>query len=116
MELLLEIVLNAAIDKKAVNPVVLDMRNLLGVADYFLICSGKNQIQVRAIADQILEKVAESGFPLPQKEGYRDGIWILLDFGFLVVHILQEREREFYALEQLWHDAKVVEIPSLITG
>ncbi len=110
MDHLLEIAYNAAVEKKAVSPVILDLRNLSGVTDFFLICSGQNQVQVRAVADNILEKIEESGLKLPQKEGYQDGVWVLLDFGYLVIHILQEWERQFYALEQLWHDAKVLEL------
>lgn len=110
MDRLLEIALEAVNEKKAIKPVILDLRNLSGVTDFFLICSGQNQVQVRAIADSILKKIEEQGFKLPQKEGYQDGVWILLDFGHLVIHILQEREREFYALEQLWHDAKAFEL------
>lgn len=116
MEQLLEIAINAALEKKAINPVILDLRNLSGVTDFFLICSGQNQVQVRSIADNILDKVSEYGFKLPVKEGYQSGSWILLDFGQLVIHILQEQERQFYALEQLWHDAKMMELPSLKMG
>lgn len=109
MERLLEITFNAAVEKKAVNPVILDLRKLSAMTDYFLICSGQSQVQVRSIADNILEKVHEYGLKIPLKEGYQNGFWVLLDFGHLVIHILQEREREFYALEQLWYEAKVVE-------
>ncbi|MGE5605191.1 MAG: ribosome silencing factor [Bacteroidota bacterium] len=112
----MEIAFNAALEKKAINPLILDLRNLSGVTDFFLICSGQNQVQVRAITDNILEKVSEYGVKLPVKEGYQSGIWILLDFGQLVIHILQEQERQFYALEQLWHDAKTVDLPSLKMG
>ncbi len=111
MERLLEIAYNAAVDKKAVNPVILDLRNLSGVTDFFLVCSGQSQVQVRAIADNILDNINEYGFKLPPKEGYQSGLWVLLDFGQVVIHILQEREREFYALEQLWHDAKLMDLP-----
>lgn len=110
MDSLVEIAYIAAIEKKAVNPVILDLRKLSGVTDFFLVCSGQNQVQVRAITDNILKKIAEVGLNLPQKEGYQDGIWVLLDFGYLVIHILQDRERDFYALEQLWHDAKIIEL------
>ena len=112
MEHLLEIAFNAALEKKAIDPVILDLRNLSGVTDFFLICSGQSQVQVRSIADNILDKVSEYGFKLPVKEGYQTGVWVLLDFGQLVIHILQEQERQFYVLEQLWHDAKTVELPS----
>ncbi len=110
MEHLLEIALEAANEKKAINPVILDLRNLSGVTDFFLVCSGQSQVQVRSIADNILDKAQECGLKLPSKEGYQNGLWVLLDFGQLVIHILQDREREFYCLEQLWHEAKVVEI------
>lgn len=108
MERLLEIAVNAAAEKKAIDPVILDLRSVSGVTDFFLICSGQSQVQVRAIADNILDRVNEEGLKLPQKEGYQDGVWVLLDFGQIVVHILQEGERQFYSLEQLWHDAKVI--------
>jgi ribosome-associated protein len=112
MERLLKVAIDAALEKKAIDPVILDLRNLSGVTDFFLICSGQSLVQVRAIADNILDKVSECDIQPPIKEGYQTGIWVLLDFGQLVIHILQEREREFYALEQLWHDAKTVELPS----
>lgn len=110
MDRLLEIAYEAVNEKKAIKPVILDLRNLSGVTDFFLICSGQNQVQVRAIADNVLDKIEEEGLKLPLKEGYQDGIWVLLDFGNLVIHVLQEWEREFYALEQLWHDAEVVQL------
>jgi ribosome-associated protein len=112
MKHLLEIAFNAALEKKAIDPVILDLRNLSGVTDFFLVCSGQSQVQVKSIADNILKKVSENGVKVPVKEGYQSGVWILLDFGQLVIHILQEQERRFYALEQLWHDAKVVKLPS----
>ncbi|NLW48344.1 MAG: ribosome silencing factor [Firmicutes bacterium] len=110
MDPLLKIAFEAVNEKKAIKPVILDLRNLSGVTDFFLICSGQNQVQVRAIADNVLDKIEEEGLKLPLKEGYQDGIWVLLDFGNLVIHVLQEWEREFYALEQLWHDAEVVQL------
>lgn len=109
MERLLEIAFNTAIEKKAIDPVIMDLRSLSGVTDFFLICSGQSQVQVRSIADNILAKVDEYGLKPPFKEGYQSGVWVLLDFGQFVVHILQEGEREFYALEKLWHEAKILE-------
>ncbi len=116
MEHLLEIAFKAALEKKAIDPVILDLRNLSGVTDFFLVCSGQSQVQVRSIADNILEKLGEYGVKLPVKEGYQSGVWILLDFGQLVIHILQEQERQFYALEQLWHDAKMMKLTSIKMG
>lgn len=100
--------MEAVMEKKALNPIILDLKNISPVADYFLICSGNNSIQVKSIADRITEGLRDLGRPLPAKEGYSDGRWILLDFGQVVVHIMHQTEREFYALEKLWHDAKIV--------
>lgn len=98
----------AAEEKKAIDPVILDLNGVSGVTDYFLICSGQTPIQVRAIADNIYDKIRDLGVTMPFKEGYNEGQWILMDFGALVVHIMRQQEREFYALENLWHDAKVL--------
>jgi iojap-like ribosome-associated protein len=108
MEYMLELIKEAVEEKKAIDPVILNLHNLSNVTDYFLICSGKNAVQVRSIADNIIDKVSETVIRLPLKEGYHEGRWILLDFGNVVVHIMQEADRDFYALENLWHDAKVL--------
>ena len=105
---LLALAKEAAEEKKAHNPVLLDLRGISGVTDYFLVCSGHNPVQVKAIADNILDKFANDAAPLPFKEGYNEGLWILLDCGEFVIHILRQEEREFYGLEHLWHDAKPV--------
>lgn len=110
MEQLLKLVEEAAFEKKAFEPTLLDLRGISGIADYFFICSGQTPVQVRAIADAISDKLEAAGITLPLKEGYHDSRWILLDCGSLVIHILHQQEREFYALENLWHDAKVIPI------
>ena len=99
----------AAEDKKAYDIIILDIRNISIIADYFVICSGRSSINVQAIAGGIVDKVKEelSGL-IPRKEGVREGRWILLDYGDVVVHIFQEDERRFYNLERLWGDAPVV--------
>lgn len=108
MEQVLEIVKEAVDEKKAIDPVILNLHGLSNITDYFLICSGKTSIQVRSIADNIIDKMNAAGLYQPLQEGYHEGRWILLDFGNVVVHIMQEADREFYALENLWHDAKVL--------
>jgi ribosome-associated protein len=108
MEPLLTIIKEAAEEKKAIDPVILNLHNISNVTDYFFICSGKNAVQVRSITDNIIDKINETGIRQPLKEGYQEGRWILLDFGNVVVHIMQETDRVFYALENLWHDAKVL--------
>jgi ribosome-associated protein len=110
MEKLLKLAWEAALEKKAEEPVMLNLAGLSDVADYFLICSGQSQVQVRAIADNIFDRLQTAGHPVPLKEGYQDGRWVLLDFGPFVAHILHQPEREFYNLEDLWHDAKRIEM------
>lgn len=105
MEQLLNLATAALSEKKAIDPVLLNVSRLSDVTDYFLICSGQTPIQVRAIADNLSDRVVAAGIGLPKKEGYQDGRWILMDFGALVVHIMNQSERDFYALEKLWHDA-----------
>ena len=105
---LLSLILEAVEEKKAINPVILNLKDISNVTDYFLICSGKTAIQVRSIVDNIIDKIMETGVQIPLKEGYHEGHWILLDFGNVVVHIMQETDRDFYALENLWHDAEVL--------
>ena len=110
MDQQLQIAKDALLEKKAIDVIVMDLRGISGVTDYFLIGSGANQVQVRAITDNITDRMREAGCILPAKEGYHEGRWILLDYGNLIVHVMQPTERDFYALENLWHDAKVLSI------
>jgi ribosome-associated protein len=105
---LTKIIGTAAGDKKAYDIIVLDMQGISLVTDYFIICSANSTTQVKAIADHVEEKMVEQEVKLLHKEGYREGRWILLDFGSCVVHVFLEEERRFYNLEQLWGDAKTV--------
>lgn len=98
---------SAAEKKRAINIVIMDLEGISMIADYFVICTGGNNIQVKAICDQIYETLVESGIkPHMPMEGVKDGRWILMDFGSVVVHIFQEEERLYYNLERLWGDAK----------
>lgn len=94
-----------ALEKKAGDIVILDIGKVSLVADYFLIAEGANKIQVRAIADHLLQKLKEAGFELLHKEGYDDGTWILLDYGSVVIHLFLPEARAFYNLERLWGHA-----------
>ena len=78
------------------------------VADYFVIASGRTDTQVQAIAENVIEKLKEAGETLFRREGFREGLWVLLDFGNVVVHLFREEERRFYDLERLWGDAPLV--------
>jgi iojap-like ribosome-associated protein len=81
------------------------LHEVSSVADYFLIMSGSNKPQLKAISDNIEEKLAEQGLKPLRVEGYREAEWILLDYGALVVHIFADEQREYYNLERLWGDA-----------
>lgn len=98
---------SAADEKKARDIVQMDMIGLMSTNDYFVICSANTATQVRAIADNIEEKMEEVGISFLHKEGYREGEWVLLDYGDTVAHIFQQEAREYYALERLWGDAKL---------
>jgi len=102
---ILEIAIAAANDKKAQNILAMDMQKIFPVTDYFLIASGTSTIQVQAVADSIEEKMEAAGFKCLHKEGYREGRWILLDYGYFVAHVFVDEERQFYNLEQLWSSA-----------
>lgn len=94
-----------ALSKKAQGVVLLDLRKLSPLADFFVLASGDSDIQVRAIADAIVEGLGESGWTVWHVEGYGHGRWILLDYVDLVIHVFHEEARRFYALERLWGDA-----------
>jgi len=96
----------AASDKKATAIMAIDVAQLLVVTDYFVICTGNTDIQVRAIADEIEDRLREEGGIKPiGREGVSEAKWILLDYGDFVVHVFQPEERGFYRLETLWGDA-----------
>ena len=103
---LAKLIAEAASDKKARDIVLMNMIDLTPTTDYFVVCSAGSTTQVRAIADNIEEKLQEeAGIDFLHKEGYREGDWVLLDFGDVVVHVFRQEMREYYALEQLWGDA-----------
>lgn len=101
---------SAAANKKAKDIRILDIRGISPIADYFVICSGGSSIQVRAIADEIEEKMGEQQLQPLHKEGYDSARWILLDYGNVIVHIFHQEDREFYDLERLWADAEAISI------
>lgn len=98
----------AAVDKVAENIVALDVSNHMPLTDVFLIASGRNERQVMAISDSIEEKLHENGIKLLRREGKTTGRWILLDFGYVICHVMHEQERMYYSLERIWSDCPVV--------
>ena len=104
--------LAAVTEKKAIDPVVLDLREIASFTDYFIIVSGTNERQVQAISDEVADTLKKAGEPVLRVEGYKTAEWILLDCGDFVVHIFGEKSRKFYDLERLWREAKRVALPA----
>ena len=106
--------MEAALDKQAADPVILDLRGLSDVTDYFLICHGNSDRQVLAIVDSIEDRLRREFKRRPSHiEGRRSGDWVLMDFVDFVVHVFQKDRRQFYRLERLWGDAPSVDISEL---
>jgi ribosome-associated protein len=101
---------SAAEDKKALDLVVLDLRKAAGFTDFFVIASGANARQVRAIADAVIEALAADGVKPAHVEGYDQSEWILLDYFDFVVHVFAPETRTFYGLERLWGSAERIEV------
>ena len=100
-----EIIKNALEDKKASEIEILDVSKQTSLGDYFIIASCQSSVQVRACVDEVEEKMLEAGFPAKHKEGYRGGSWILIDYGDIIVHVMQQEARDFYSIERLWDEA-----------
>lgn len=103
-----QVAAEAANEKVGENIVALDVSNHMPLTDVFLLASGRNERQVMAISDAIEEKLLEQGIKLLRREGKTTGRWILLDFGFVICHIMHEQERMYYSLERIWSDCPVV--------
>lgn len=99
---LVDLARDAALEKHAEDVLALPLEGRTVVADYFLLATGRSHVQTRAIADGIVERAREAGFPVAHREGYGDGGWVLLDLGSVVVHIFTPEQRAFYNLERLW--------------
>lgn len=93
------------LSKKAQEIRILDLRSLTGMTDFFVVCHGDSDVQVKAIADAVLEGVHREGVRVWHCEGYEHLNWVLLDYVDVVVHIFKKEERAFYNLERLWGDA-----------
>jgi ribosome-associated protein len=102
----------AAREKKATDIVVLDLTGVTSFTDYFVICSGASSRQNQAIADEISLQLKKRGEPATCIEGYDQGEWILSDYGDFLVHVLSAKAREYYSLERLWREAKVIPVPA----
>lgn len=107
----------AAGEKKATDIVVLDVAETLVITAYFVVATAANDRQVRAVAEEVETALREKAGVKPiGREGEREGTWVLLDFGDVVVHVFQPEERDFYRLEKLWSGVPRVELPESIGG
>ena len=100
-------------DRKAEDVTVIDISEISPIADYFIIADGNNKNQVQAMVDNVQEELFKAGYEMKQMEGYREGNWILLDFGDIIIHIFDKENRLFYDLERIWKDGKEVSIEEL---
>lgn len=102
---------HAADEKKATDIMVQEVRELIGVTDYFVIVTAANPRQVDAIIDQIEDDLREKASMKPlEREMSKDGSWSLLDYGSIVIHVFQPDTRDYYRLEQLWNDAPIIDL------
>jgi ribosome-associated protein len=106
----------AASDKLAENIIAFDVSEQLVITDAFLLCSASNDRQVRSIVDAVEDRLRADGAKPVRREGERDGRWVLLDYVEIVVHVQHEEERSFYALERLWRDCPLIELPETVTS
>jgi ribosome-associated protein len=107
----------AASDKLADSILAFDVSEQLVITDAFVLCSAANDRQVKAIVDEVEDRLREIGAKPLRREGERDGRWVLIDYADIVVHVQHEEERSFYALERLWRDCPVIDLPeSVVSG
>lgn len=96
-------------EKKARDILILDLRKITTISDFFIICTGNSKIHIQSLSNFLEEELAKKGFKKYGEEGKKETGWILLDYGSMVIHIFVEEERKYYQLEKLWGDAKIIE-------
>ena len=104
---------NALEEKKARDVTILKTAEQTVLADYFVICNGTSSTHVKALVEEVDKKLSQAGEPPIRREGLRSDIWVLMDFGCVIVHVFTDEARRFYNLERLWSDAEVVSLSSL---
>lgn len=105
---LVQMIAGVCLEEKARDILILDVSELTIIADYFIIASGRTLIQVKAMADAVEMKLKEAGIMPLRKDGVAQGVWAVLDYGSVIVHLFRQEERDYYGLENLWGDAKEV--------
>ena len=108
---LVQVAAEAAVDKLAQQVIAFDVSEQLAITDAFVLASASNERQVKAIVDEVEDKLRDAGAKPLRREGHREGRWVLLDYGEIVVHVQHEEERQFYALERLWRDCPSIAVP-----
>ena len=108
---LVAVAAQAAHDKKADQVLAFDVSEQIAITDAFVLASANNERAVGAIVDEVEDKLREAGAKPIRREGQREGRWVLLDYGEIVVHVQHEDERQFYALERLWRDCPSIPVP-----
>jgi ribosome-associated protein len=110
---LAKVAADAALDKIAEKVVAIDVSDQMPLTDVFVLASASNERQVGAIVDEVEDRLRELGSKPLRREGQREGRWVLIDFGDIIVHVQHEEEREYYALERLWKDCPVIDLDAI---
>ena len=113
---LVTIAAQAASDKLAHHIIAFDVSDQLVITDAFVLCSAPNDRQVKSIVDEIEDKLRDVGAKPIRREGERDGRWVLIDYGDVVVHVQHDEERAYYALERIWRDCPTIPLPESVTS
>ena len=101
-------------EKKGLEISAIEITDLTSLADYFVFATGNSNTQINALCGAVEKALDEQGVPVLRREGYRDGTWVLLDYGDIVVHVFNAEAREFYSLERLWKDGKPVDLTGVL--
>lgn len=101
-------------DKKGQEISAIEIMDLTALADYFVFCTGSSNTQINALCGSVEKALDEQGVHVLRREGYRDGTWVLLDYGDIVVHVFSREAREFYSLERLWKDGTPVDLSGVL--
>ena len=109
-EQLSQFVAELTLEKKAEQVIIMDLREITSITDYFVICSGDSEVQVKAICDHITEQLEQKDIKIWHVEGCQALNWVLMDLVDVVIHIFKHEVREYYALERLWGDAKITKV------
>ncbi len=109
-----ELMVKALDSKHGIDITAIDLNGLTTLGDYFVVASGKSNVQVKALAEEIENQMTKAGYEPRRKEGYQSAVWVLLDYGDIIAHIFHHETRDFYSLERLWGDAPRVDLSDIL--